>query len=152
MFKATMVEYHIHHYLQAFLMGLVNQSTIIFVAAEAWIYLVIIGGRVTVIGAMAVSVGRVVLQNGGEPKRRNAQLIEIIEVFHNAVEVASVAQTGLRAVFPIGIEALDLRRMALALGKTVGHEHVKYVGIRSEEHTSELQSRQYLVCRLLLEK
>src|SRR3712207_7157771 len=30
---------------------------------------------------------------------------------------------------------------------------VRWVGnIRSEEHTSELQSRQYLVCRLLLEK
>src|SRR3712207_8743340 len=27
-----------------------------------------------------------------------------------------------------------------------------YQGVRSEEHTSELQSRQYLVCRLLLEK
>ena len=28
-----------------------------------------------------------------------------------------------------------------------------YIGnFRSEEHTSELQSRQYLVCRLLLEK
>src|SRR3712207_7759969 len=27
-----------------------------------------------------------------------------------------------------------------------------WLGIRSEEHTSELQSRQYLVCRLLLEK
>src|SRR3712207_8432406 len=27
-----------------------------------------------------------------------------------------------------------------------------YIVIRSEEHTSELQSRQYLVCRLLLEK
>src|SRR3712207_7007727 len=26
------------------------------------------------------------------------------------------------------------------------------MGTRSEEHTSELQSRQYLVCRLLLEK
>src|SRR3712207_8787735 len=26
------------------------------------------------------------------------------------------------------------------------------LGARSEEHTSELQSRQYLVCRLLLEK
>src|SRR3712207_7342082 len=26
------------------------------------------------------------------------------------------------------------------------------VALRSEEHTSELQSRQYLVCRLLLEK
>src|SRR6476620_12142774 len=28
----------------------------------------------------------------------------------------------------------------------------KGLGTRSEEHTSELQSRQYLVCRLLLEK
>src|SRR3712207_8784025 len=27
-----------------------------------------------------------------------------------------------------------------------------FTGYRSEEHTSELQSRQYLVCRLLLEK
>src|SRR3712207_6921595 len=31
---------------------------------------------------------------------------------------------------------------------TVPHGRV----VRSEEHTSELQSRQYLVCRLLLEK
>src|SRR3712207_7602914 len=33
-------------------------------------------------------------------------------------------------------------------------EHQPDLGIRlrSEEHTSELQSRQYLVCRLLLEK
>src|SRR3712207_8987804 len=31
-----------------------------------------------------------------------------------------------------------------------GHRHLP--GDRSEEHTSELQSRQYLVCRLLLEK
>ena len=29
---------------------------------------------------------------------------------------------------------------------------LKYQENRSEEHTSELQSRQYLVCRLLLEK
>src|SRR3712207_6867249 len=29
---------------------------------------------------------------------------------------------------------------------------VRAEGQRSEEHTSELQSRQYLVCRLLLEK
>src|SRR5947209_18773238 len=28
----------------------------------------------------------------------------------------------------------------------------KHTNFRSEEHTSELQSRQYLVCRLLLEK
>src|SRR3712207_8255709 len=34
-------------------------------------------------------------------------------------------------------------------GATAGSATVRY---RSEEHTSELQSRQYLVCRLLLEK
>src|SRR5947209_15120254 len=32
------------------------------------------------------------------------------------------------------------------------HHHEWTLGERSEEHTSELQSRQYLVCRLLLEK
>src|SRR3712207_8965119 len=32
------------------------------------------------------------------------------------------------------------------------HLVVDVVATRSEEHTSELQSRQYLVCRLLLEK
>src|SRR3712207_8324082 len=34
-------------------------------------------------------------------------------------------------------------------------QHLQLAGreaLRSEEHTSELQSRQYLVCRLLLEK
>src|SRR3712207_8041425 len=30
--------------------------------------------------------------------------------------------------------------------------HPRLQQVRSEEHTSELQSRQYLVCRLLLEK
>src|SRR5947209_13536373 len=30
--------------------------------------------------------------------------------------------------------------------------HARHCVDRSEEHTSELQSRQYLVCRLLLEK
>src|SRR3712207_7058030 len=43
-----------------------------------------------------------------------------------------------------GGERLD---RALAARARPLHAHV-----RSEEHTSELQSRQYLVCRLLLEK
>src|SRR3712207_7551452 len=33
-----------------------------------------------------------------------------------------------------------------------GGDHGRVHRVRSEEHTSELQSRQYLVCRLLLEK
>src|SRR3712207_7273826 len=35
---------------------------------------------------------------------------------------------------------------------TVCRAMVDHSLVRSEEHTSELQSRQYLVCRLLLEK
>src|SRR2546429_1287477 len=43
---------------------------------------------------------------------------------------------------------------ALWLGKIGTRKRLKYSGARnrSEEHTSELQSRLHLVCRLLLEK
>src|SRR3712207_7935623 len=47
------------------------------------------------------------------------------------------------------IESLRLR----ATTSLMEREDVVIVAtVRSEEHTSELQSRQYLVCRLLLEK
>src|SRR3712207_6863679 len=47
----------------------------------------------------------------------------------------------------------DRARVALHLLKQVGDLDVRVAVVRrSEEHTSELQSRQYLVCRLLLEK
>src|SRR3712207_7595465 len=39
--------------------------------------------------------------------------------------------------------------MTRVLARELGEYGVR---VRSEEHTSELQSRQYLVCRLLLEK
>src|SRR3712207_8098540 len=43
--------------------------------------------------------------------------------------------------------------VAQAIGFSVFGIPVPFMGTyRSEEHTSELQSRQYLVCRLLLEK
>src|SRR3712207_8765418 len=51
---------------------------------------------------------------------------------------------------------LDHPAQPLADGEPVGEGLVHAFGDvqchRSEEHTSELQSRQYLVCRLLLEK
>src|SRR3712207_7368129 len=43
-------------------------------------------------------------------------------------------------------DALLIGEGAVLRGAQIDHE------LRSEEHTSELQSRQYLVCRLLLEK
>src|SRR3712207_7339094 len=45
--------------------------------------------------------------------------------------------------------ALDLRHDE---AKETLRRLVARADVRSEEHTSELQSRQYLVCRLLLEK
>src|SRR3712207_8150509 len=62
---------------------------------------------------------------------------------------------GLHRLVPRGLGGLGLRvHLGLgggSLGQVLGHR----LGLgrrRSEEHTSELQSRQYLVCRLLLEK
>src|SRR3712207_8871000 len=51
----------------------------------------------------------------------------------------------LRAEHGFSYTVASLHFSAFALGAMP-------VGFRSEEHTSELQSRQYLVCRLLLEK
>src|SRR3712207_8400428 len=53
--------------------------------------------------------------------------------------------------------AQDLRELGIAVDGVVGQDADAGAGLdgdleRSEEHTSELQSRQYLVCRLLLEK
>src|SRR3712207_7574594 len=45
----------------------------------------------------------------------------------------------------------DPQRLAERDGRLVRHPG-QLATARSEEHTSELQSRQYLVCRLLLEK
>src|SRR3712207_7470234 len=56
----------------------------------------------------------------------------------SALEVPKVAETYIRRR---AIRHLEKRRVVIFAA-----------GTRSEEHTSELQSRQYLVCRLLLEK
>src|SRR3712207_8736779 len=44
------------------------------------------------------------------------------------------------------------REVQPQLGLGIFQGKAQRKGVRSEEHTSELQSRQYLVCRLLLEK
>src|SRR3712207_8224187 len=51
--------------------------------------------------------------------------------------------------FRDGIERVQVERLHRAIFHRGNPEGTP---LRSEEHTSELQSRQYLVCRLLLEK
>src|SRR3712207_7862265 len=62
-----------------------------------------------------------------------------------------------KSIVPCG--AADVRRMRstdsssrVAVASTFAKATTSPAADRSEEHTSELQSRQYLVCRLLLEK
>src|SRR3712207_7537698 len=59
-------------------------------------------------------------------------------------QVETVDRTGveMEAMTACAIAALTIYDMCKSTDRTM----------RSEEHTSELQSRQYLVCRLLLEK
>src|SRR3712207_7928910 len=56
-----------------------------------------------------------------------------------------------RSVLELHALAQGLQRLA-AHGRVADRRPVGLGHLRSEEHTSELQSRQYLVCRLLLEK
>src|SRR3712207_8341294 len=51
-----------------------------------------------------------------------------------------------------GLRAAGRGRAAAPRAPARGGADVSRLHLRSEEHTSELQSRQYLVCRLLLEK
>ena len=48
------------------------------------------------------------------------------------------------------IQTQQIARLRIHVERAINK--IKNFHIRSEEHTSELQSRQYLVCRLLLEK
>src|SRR3989442_3521417 len=51
----------------------------------------------------------------------------------------------------VGLEVDFARELAAALGRPLDLAELEF-GDRSEEHTSELQSRPHLVCRPLLEK
>src|SRR3712207_7506150 len=55
------------------------------------------------------------------------------------------------AIMPMADHVIEIKN-GKVFKETYNKNPVPVEDIRSEEHTSELQSRQYLVCRLLLEK
>src|SRR3712207_8469562 len=70
----------------------------------------------------------------------------LLIVHRHATEgLADVPRGAQRVRFAVGAFGVDVDEAQLH-----GAERARQ--LRSEEHTSELQSRQYLVCRLLLEK
>src|SRR5947209_16634720 len=76
---------------------------------------------------------------------------------HDALPILDCAEWGI-PIEVVPVLLLGMISPATAVGAIVLHTAEVISGlviaqrIRSEEHTSELQSRQYLVCRLLLEK
>src|SRR3712207_8507109 len=85
-----------------------------------------------------------------------AQLRAYLADGHAAVFVGLVAGSGIKRELYLTI--LRQLHQNLAHGVVGNVDALTYqplvdgCALRSEEHTSELQSRQYLVCRLLLEK
>src|SRR3712207_7206205 len=69
--------------------------------------------------------------------------VRLRDVAHERVEVLHELREARRVAAIAGRPAVTAR---------IPREERRVVDARSEEHTSELQSRQYLVCRLLLEK
>src|SRR5256885_12210251 len=71
-------------------------------------------------------------------------------LFRSAISanIQRLAQLGLT----IHITEMDVRIASPATASSLEEQATIYRGVRSEEHTSELQSPCNLVCRLLLEK
>src|SRR3712207_5238805 len=72
----------------------------------------------------------------------------------NGDEIEIYLNNGKTLVFNMCDLLLRLERFRPVTANVIvlANERLNAVSSRSEEHTSELQSRQYLVCRLLLEK
>src|SRR3712207_8366712 len=74
---------------------------------------------------------------------------------HDALPISMATGAGKKAANWTPFKGVNttLGNVKTALAGTHHHVSPKHAqSYRSEEHTSELQSRQYLVCRLLLEK
>src|SRR3989442_16019329 len=74
--------------------------------------------------------------------------------FFNDTATTEIYTLSLHDALPICIDLLQLRAKSFAEEKIqeIAERVVPITEARSEEHTSELQSRPHLVCRLLLEK
>src|SRR5690625_5731034 len=70
------------------------------------------------------------------------------------LELADSAMIMANSMNQFGMDASEADRVADVFAYTAANAgtDVTQLGDRSEEHTSELQSRGHLVCRLLLEK
>src|SRR5206468_4530902 len=91
--------------------------------------------------------------NQGNPSSENSPRAARIEALLDQVQkidLSGIAEEGTRAIVGLLLNLVEDLRIELKKA----HQEIAYLRerLRSEEHTSELQSRSDLVCRLLLEK
>src|SRR5262250_3876989 len=72
--------------------------------------------------------------------------------FFNDTATTEIYTLSLHDALPIWLAGTRAFPPQCRRGRAAAHAQGGGVGRRSEEHTSELQSPMYLVCRLLLEK
>src|SRR5690554_7685652 len=70
---------------------------------------------------------------------------------HMNTSISGTVEIELDSSFTVK-EDIDTNSVSFYIGKQNSRNNYFLLGFRSEEHTSELQSRPHLVCRLLLEK
>src|SRR3712207_7664163 len=73
-------------------------------------------------------------------------------LFRSLPNAPTFLTTPVTTTFRIGVSGAARLLNAIEVRGDAGINRLRSDAARSEEHTSELQSRQYLVCRLLLEK
>src|SRR3712207_9180346 len=71
---------------------------------------------------------------------------------HDALPIWLLPRGAARGQFRLGHEQVERVLLRVDRDAVARLRQRDVPAFRSEEHTSELQSRQYLVCRLLLEK
>src|SRR5690606_39345073 len=98
----------------------------------------------------------------GQNERERAETLPAPPATFHFIGIGGIGMSGLARILTMwghkvtGSDAAEsaqtqaLREMGIPV--VLGHEDPTFAGLRSEEHTSELQSRENLVCRLLLEK
>src|SRR5438445_4408902 len=92
------------------------------------------------------------------PGRRHAPAGRDFDFAERRVHGAGVRRREIRPLLAAAVYRHRDSEPDGSIGRAAGQARalllraVRAVQTRSEEHTSELQSRQYLVCRLLLEK
>src|SRR5205823_1714907 len=113
-------------------------------------------GRAAEVAEIGGSPGGVVVVNPGRGTGTRlvatpGRVVAVREVAGRAVGIDVVTGRVHRSLYPIQQRGRGFVAGRAAVGDVArAHEH--HASRRSEEHTSELQSLAYLVCRLLLEK